>query len=105
MAEASGQPVPPGGPHRRLPRWALALVVAAALALGAWVLVTYLSDRGQSAEERWQACATRVDSPADRSARIRELSEEPDKEAARERLAQETRSVERRIEAECGERP
>jgi hypothetical protein len=103
VADASDQAVEPVEPRRRPWRWAAAaLVLVAVIALAAWGISTLLDD---SPEEQWEACAERVDPPAARSARIRELTDAEDKEAARDRLAQETGEVQRRIEAECGERP
>ena len=83
---------------------ALTIALVAVVALVGWVLTTRL-DGGDDAEARWEKCAARVDPPADRAARVQELREAEDVEAARARLARETARVERRIEAECGERP
>jgi hypothetical protein len=99
VADASDRAVEPVEPRRRA---AAALVLVAVIALAAWGISTLLDD---SPEEQWKACAERVDPPAARSARIRELSGEEDKESARERLAREIREVQRRIETECGKRP
>jgi hypothetical protein len=97
-----------GEARRRLPRWvAVALVVAivAVVALAALGIAALVGDDDESQADRWEACARRVDPPADRSARLEEFSDREDEEAARERLADEIREVEQRIRAECGDRP
>jgi type VI protein secretion system component VasF len=105
VAEAPDRAAQPAEPRRRVPVWlALAVAVVAVVALGGWALVALLDD-GDDAEASWEECAERVDPPADRSDRVREFRDAEDVEAARDRLAQEIRRVERRIEAECGERP
>ena len=107
MAEVEDRPVEPLAGRRRIPVWVaigLAVVLLAVVVLGGWALATLLDD-GDDADEQWEACAERVDPPAARSERMRELGDAEDLEAARDRLAQETRRAEQRIEAECGERP
>ena len=107
MAAVPDRQADPGAGRRRIPVWmaiGLAVVLLLAVVLGGWALATLLDD-GDDAETDWEACAERVDPPAARSERVRELQEAEDVEAARDRLAQEIRRVAGRIEAECGERP
>jgi type VI protein secretion system component VasF len=103
VAEVEDRPVESAAPRRRVPVW-VALAVIAVVALGAWALVALLDD-GDDGEANWEDCAERVDPPAARSERLREFREAEDVGAARDRLAQEIRRVERRLDAECGERP
>jgi len=101
------QAVPPVEPRRRVYRWVAVLVAVVVVALAGWGISTYLADRRERQEARWEACAERVDPPGDRSARLRTFLEDKDEdpEAAVERLAQEDRRAHQRIEAQCGERP
>jgi type VI protein secretion system component VasF len=107
VAEAPDPAARPVEPRRRTPVWlavALALALLAVVALGGWAIASVLDDE-DDAEAQWEACAERVDPPAARSDRLREFREDEDVEAARDRLAEEIRRVERRIEGECGVRP
>lgn len=105
MAEAEDRAVEPQEARRRIPRWLAIVLVLAIVALAALGLAVVLADDEEDPAARWDECAERVDPPADRSARLEEFSDEEDEETARERLADEIREVEQRIEAECGERP
>jgi type VI protein secretion system component VasF len=104
VAETQDQAVPPEEPRRRLPRWVAIAVAAAIVALAVLGVAALLAD-DESPEEEWEACAERIDPPAARSDRLEEFAEAEDEDAARDRLAEEIRAVERRIVAECGERP
>jgi hypothetical protein len=105
MAPVQDPPVEPAASRRRPYRWAVVVVAAVVVALAGWAIASYLADRQERRQSKWEACAKQVDPPDLRSARLREFFEADDEEAAIERLGREDRRAHRRITAECGERP
>ena len=106
MSESLDQAAQPAEPRRRTYRWVIVLVLVAAVALAGWGIASYFADREERREATWEDCAERVAPSEDRTARVSELLEEDDvTDEALERLGREDRRAQRRIEAECGERP